>query len=254
MKVIDNISILLKDELIESIKSGSKVSIAASCFSMYAYKELKKQLDHIEELRFIFTSPTFVKESAKKEKREFYIPRMDRESGLYGTEFEIKLRNEMTQKAIAKECADWIREKVKFRSNISGDNMAGFITVESAKDAAAYMPIVGFTTTDIGCDRGNNAYNMVNSLDTPFAKQYIAVFNELWNDKAKLEDVTETVIESISTAYNENSPEFIYFMTLYHVFSEFLEDISEDELPNEATGFKNSKIWECSMISSVTPY
>ena len=97
MKVIDNISILLKDELIESIKIGSKVSIAASCFSMYAYKELKKQLDQIEELRFIFTSPTFVKESAKKEKREFYIPRIDRESGLYGTEFEIKLRNEMTQ-------------------------------------------------------------------------------------------------------------------------------------------------------------
>ena len=93
MKVIDNINILLKDDLIDSIKKGSKMSIAASCFSMYAYKELKKQLDSINELRFIFTSPTFVKESAKKEKREFYIPRMSRESGLYGTEFEIKLRN-----------------------------------------------------------------------------------------------------------------------------------------------------------------
>lgn len=211
---------------------------------MYAYKELKKQLDNIDELRFIFTSPTFVKESAKKEKREFFIPRLDRESGLYGTEFEIKLRNEMTQKAIAKECADWIKAKVKFRSNVSGDSMGGFITVESPADTTAYMPIMGFTTTDIGCDRGNNAYNMVNSLDAPFAQQYISVFNELWNDKSKLEDVTETVIESISTAYNENAPEFIYFMTLYHVFSEFLEDISEDELPNEATGFKQSKIWD----------
>ena len=169
---------------------------------------------------------------------------MNRESGLYGTEFEIKLRNEMTQKAIAKECAEWIKAKVKFRSNVSGDSMGGFITIESSNDKAAYMPIVGFTTTDIGCDRGNNAYNMVNSLDAPFAQQYISVFNELWNDKVKLEDVTETVIESISTAYNENSPEFIYFMTLYHVFSEFLEDISDDELPNEATGFKNSKIWD----------
>ena len=244
MKVIDNINTLLKDELIESIKKGSKMTIAASCFSMYAYKELKKQLDNIDELRFIFTSPTFVKESAKKEKREFFIPRLDRESGLYGTEFEIKLRNEMTQKAIAKECADWIKAKVKFRSNVSGDSMGGFITVESPADTTAYMPIMGFTTTDIGCDRGNNAYNMVNSLDAPFAQQYISVFNELWNDKSKLEDVTETVIESISTAYNENAPEFIYFMTLYHVFSEFLEDISEDELPNEATGFKQSKIWD----------
>ena len=242
MKVIDNINLLLKDELIDNIHKGSKLSIAASCFSMYAYKELKKQLDGIEELRFLFTSPTFVKEAAKKEKREFYIPRMGRESGLYGTEFEIKLRNEMTQKAIAKECADWIKAKVKFRSNISGDSMGGFITVESTVDTTAYMPIMGFTTTDIGCDRGNNAYNMVNSLDAPFAQQYISLFNNLWNDKSKLEDVTETVIESISTAYNENSPEFIYYMTLYHVFSEFLEDISEDELPNEATGFKKSRI------------
>lgn len=244
LKVIDNISTLLKDELIENIKKGSKITIAASCFSMYAYKELKKQLDNIEELRFIFTSPTFVKESAKKEKREFFIPRMDRESGLYGTEFEIKLRNEMTQKAIAKECADWIKAKVKFRSNVSGDGMIGFVTVDNQTESSAYSPIVGFTTTDIGCDRGNNAYNMVQCLDTPFAQQYISLFNNLWNDKSKLEDVTETVIESISTAYNENAPEFIYFMTLYHVFSEFLEDISEDELPNEATGFKQSKIWD----------
>jgi len=244
MKIIDNISTLLKDELINTIKKGSKMTIAASCFSMYAYKELKNQLDSIDELRFIFTSPTFVKESAKKEKREFYIPRMNRESGLYGTEFEIRLRNEMTQKAIAKECAEWIRKKVKFRSNISGDSMIGFVTVDNQSEASAYSPISGFTTTDIGCDRGNNAYNMVQCLDTPFAQQYISLFENLWNDKAKLEEVTETVIESISTAYNENSPEFIYFMMLYHVFSEFLEDISEDVLPNEATGFKNSKIWE----------
>lgn len=240
MKVIDNISTLLKDELIENIKNGSKMTVAASCFSMYAYKELKNQLDKVDEIRFIFTSPTFVKESANKEKREFYIPRMDRESGLYGTEFEIKLRNEMTQKAIAKECADWIKKKVKFRSNISSDYMSGFITV----DTTAYYPINGFTTIDIGCDRGNNAFNFVNSIESPHSKQYISTFNELWNDKSKLEDVTETVIESISTAYNENAPEFIYFMTLYHVFSEFLEDISEDELPNEATGFKKSKIWD----------
>ena len=32
-------------------------------------------------------------------------------------------------------------------------------------------------------------------------------------------------------------------MTLYNIFSEFLDDISEDVLPNEATGFKDSVIW-----------
>ena len=149
----------------------------------------------------------------------------------------------MTQKTIAKECAEWIRNNVKFHSNISGDSMSGFSTVESGNDINAFMPIYGFTTTDIGCDRGNNAYNMVNNIESPYSQMYIKLFNEIWNDTEKLEDVTDTVIESISTAYNENSPEFIYFMTLYHVFSEFLEDISEDDLPNEATGFKNSIIW-----------
>ncbi len=244
MEVIDNISILLKNELMENIQKGSKVTIAASCFSMYAYKELKKQLDNIEELRFIFTSPTFVEDSAQKKEREFFIPKMNREANLYGTEFEIKLRNEMTQKAIAKECADWIRKKVRFRSNISADSMGGFITVDTGSDMIAFMPIDGFTTTDIGCERGNKAFNFVNSFEAPYARKYLSLFNELWNDKTKLEDVTETVIENVTTAYNENPPEFIYFMTLYHVFSEFLEDISEDELPNEATGFKNSKIWD----------
>lgn len=106
MQIIDNITNTLKDDLQVTIKRGSKVSIAAACFSIYAYKELKKQLENIDELRFIFTSPTFTTEKASKAQREFYIPRISRESSLYGTEFEVKLRNELTQKAIAKECAD----------------------------------------------------------------------------------------------------------------------------------------------------
>lgn len=243
MQIIDNINKTVKEDLQESIRRGSKMSVAAACFSMYAYQELKKQLEQVDEFSFIFTSPTFVKERAEKEKREFYIPRLNRESSLYGTEFEIKLRNEMTQRAIARECADWIRRKATFKSNTTGENMGGFMTVASKDEQVAYMPINGFTTVDLGCERGNNSYNMVNRIEAPFATQYIQLFDTLWNDKAKMQDVTDVVVENISSVYNENSPEFIYFMTLYHVFSEFLDDISEDVLPNEATGFKQSKIW-----------
>ena len=243
MQIIDNINKTVKEDLQESIRKGSKMSVAAACFSMYAYQELKKQLEQVDEFSFIFTSPTFVKERAEKEKREFYIPRLNRESSLYGTEFEIKLRNEMTQRAIARECADWIRRKATFKSNTTGENMGGFMTVASKEEQVAYMPINGFTTVDLGCERGNNSYNMVNRIEAPFATQYIQLFDTLWNDKAKMQDVTDVVVENISSVYNENSPEFIYFITLYHVFSEFLDDISEDVLPNEATGFKQSKIW-----------
>ena len=243
MKILDNITNTVRDDLRVEIKRGSKISVAAACFSMYAYQELKKQLESVEEFRFIFTSPTFVKEKAEKQKREFYIPRLSRETSLYGTEFEIKLRNEMTQRAIAKECADRICRKARFKSNTTGENMTGFMTVDAKDAQTAYMPMSGFTTVDIGCERGNNTYNMVNCMEAPFAQQYMQLFEQLWNDREKMQDVTDAVIENISTVYAENSPEFIYFMTLYHVFSEFLDDISEDVLPNEATGFKQSKIW-----------
>ena len=243
MEMIDNVNKLLKDDLKVTIKKNSKVSIAAAYFSIYAYDELKKQLNNINELRFLFTSPTFTADKQKKEKREFYIPKVTRENSIYGTEFEIRLRNEMTQKAIAKECAEWIKNKVTFKSNSSGDQMMGFMNVQTNEEQTSYYPITGFTTVDLGCDRGNNRFNIVNKFESPFSSQYISLFNEIWNDESKLEDVTDTVIESISSAYNENDPEFIYFFALYNIFNEFLDDISEDDLPNEATGFKESKIW-----------
>lgn len=239
LELIDNKTKILKEDLSIELKKGSKLSIAAACFSIYAFQELKKELKNIDELRFIFTSPTFTTEKAKKEKREFYIPRLNRERSLYGTEFEVKLRNELTQKAIAKECAEWIKEKVTFKSNITNDNMMGFINVNDKN----YMPINGFTTVDLGCERGNNAYSMIQKTEAPFSNAYIDLFESLWKDSDKLQEVTDEVIENITLAYNENSPDFIYFVTLYNIFNEFLEDISEDVLPNEATGFKESKIW-----------
>lgn len=239
MELINNTTKTLRDDLAVEIKHGSRLSIAAACFSIYAFQELKKELQGIDELRFIFTSPTFTTEKAKKEKREFYIPRLNRERSLYGTEFEVKLRNELNQKAIAKECAEWIRKKVTFKSNVTNENMMGFINL----DEKNYMPITGFTTVDLGCERGNNAYNMVQKTEAPFSTAYIDLFDNLWKDNSKLQEVTDEVIDNITAAYNENSPDFIYFVTLYNIFNEFLEDVSEDHLPNEATGFKESKIW-----------
>lgn len=238
MDIINNVSKTLRDDLSVEIKEGSRVSIAAACFSIYAFQELKKELSNIDELRFIFTSPTFVTEKAKKEKREFYIPRLNRERSLYGTEFEIKLRNELTQKAIAKECAEWILKKVTFKSNVSDKTIQGKLIV----DNMGYTPIDGFTTVELGCEKGN-AISTTIVKDESLAKTLLSDFNEIWNDNKILQEVTDEVIDNITAAYNENSPDFIYFVTLYNIFNEFLEDVSEDVLPNEATGFKESKIW-----------
>lgn len=239
MELINNVGKTLRDDLMQQIQQGSRLSIAASSFSIYAFQELKEALRDIKELRFIFTSPTFTTEKIPKQQREFYIPRLERERTLYGSEFEVRLRNELTQKAIARECAEWIRQKVCFKSNRTNEQMMGFINL----DDVSYSPINGFTTVELGCEKGNNAYTMIQKSEAPFSKAYIDLFNQLWNDSSRLQVVTEEVIDSISNAYKENAPEFIYFITLYNIFNEFLEDISEDVLPNEATGFKNSVIW-----------
>lgn len=235
----DNITKHVIDDLRVTLREGSKVAIAAASFSIYAYEALQKELEKVEELRFIFTSPTFNREREKKQKREFYIPKLNRERTLYGSDFEIKLRNNLTQRAIAKECADWIRRKVSFKTNTSQLTMPGFLNV----DSYTYMPFNEFTTTELGCERGNTIFQLVQRMPSPMSDSYLRYFNEFWENREQFADVTNTVIENIENVYRENSPDFIYFVTLYNIFNEFLEDISEDVLPNEATGFKNSQIW-----------
>lgn len=175
MELINNINKTLRDDLLNQMQSGSKLSIAASCFSIYAFQELKEVLNDIKELRFIFTSPTFTTEKASKQQREFYIPRLDRERTLYGSEFEVKLRNELTQKAIARECAEWIKAKACFKSNTTNEQMMGFINL----DDTSYSPISGFTTVDLGCEKGNNAYTMIQKAEAPMSHAYIELFNDL---------------------------------------------------------------------------
>jgi len=242
MKIINNITKKLIDDMQTEVTENSKLSIAAACFSVYAYKELKEQLQSIDELRFIFTSPTFLSKSSGKEQREFYIPRQKREKALHGNEFEIRLRNEFTQRMISKECADWIRKKARFKSNCTDETMPGFIAVDN-EHPTAYAPVNGFTRADLGCERGGNMFSMINKIDAPESKAYIALFNQLWSDKHRLQDVTEEVLERITTAYRENSPESLYFFALYNIFSDFLENISEDDLPSDANGFKESLVW-----------
>ena len=249
MEIIDNINTLLGDDLKQSVTPRSKLKIAASCFSIYAFEALKEVLEGIDSLEFIFTSPTFVPnevtDKIKKERREFHIPKQDRERSFYGTEFEIQLKNKLTQRAIAKECADWMQRKAVFRSNRGKAPMQQFACVSSANKEAAYMPLHGFTAVDLGYQQGDAVSNFVNKINNPaMTGTYLTLFDEIWNDPEKLEDVTSRLCEHIASVYKENSPERVYFLMLYNIFNEFLEDINEDVLPNDLTGYQDSLIWQ----------
>lgn len=237
----DNKTSILKDELVRVIKEGDTVSVAASVFSMYAFNELREQLEALDEFRFIYTEPTFAKDRAKKEQREFYIPRLSREQGLYGTEHEIKLRNELTQKAVASECANWIRAKASFKSLTSGNAPVMEGLAVEGEDAVAYLGARSFSVGALGV--GDHPVTMgVWRQNTDQSRQYLAMFNQVWESDA-LEDVTATVIDNIQAMYRENAPELIYYAALYRIFHEFLDDVSADNLPKEGAGFRESAIW-----------
>lgn len=249
MGLLDNVNNLLGDDLKIEIQAGSKLQIAASTFSIYAYEALRDELDQIHGLEFIFTSPTFVAsevtDRVKKEHRQYHIPKANRERSFYGTEFEIQLKNKLTQRAIAKECAAWIQRKATFRSNRSAVPMQQFAAVTREEKSAVYIPLHGFTAVDLGYQRGDAASNVVVKLeDYESTSKYLSVFDQIWSDAAKLEDVTEHICEHIASVYQENSPERIYFLILYNIFTEFLEDINEDELPNDRTGYQDTLVWQ----------
>ena len=195
MQILDNINALWGDDLKRSLKPGAKLKIAASCFSIYAYEALKKELEKVDSLEFIFTAPAFVAnevtDKISKERREFRIHKEQRERSLYGSEFEIQLKNKLTQRAIAKECANWMRQKAKFRSNATKAPMQQFACLYTKKAETAYMPLHGFTAVDLGYQRGDAVSNLINKIDeAPLTTTYLQLFEQIWNDGSKVEDVT----------------------------------------------------------------
>ena len=243
MKILDNKTTKFGDDLKEELKVRDKCYIASAVFSMYSYQELKKQLNNIDEFKFIFTNPTFIKDKKdEKQERLFELNNYKREKSLVGSEFEIKLKNKLNGKAIAKECANWIRNKAKFKSNINNNPIQKFMNVN---DRVTYLNVDEFSSAGLGYQKDNTIFNPITKIDKnyDFTKGYLDSFNQMWNNEEILKDITDEVVDYISDLYKENSPEFIYYVILYNIFNEFLLDVSEDDLANEKVGFKESVIW-----------
>lgn len=244
MKLIDNVNNRLIDDLKKRISKGSRLHIAGASFSIYAYEALKKELNQIEELQFIFSSPTFIEENLKKDTRQFYIPHIYNEADLCGGDFELRLKNQLNQRAIARECADWVKNRVVFKSNKNRTPINGLIYIEgNDKNEYAYSGLNSFTTSDLGLTQRKGFPTLIQQTEYPNSRAYLDWFKQIWDNNDDLTDVSDKVRDYFENAFKDNSPEFVYFVTLFNIFNEFLDDLSLDHLPNDKVGFKESIVW-----------
>lgn len=230
------------DEMRKNIDKGTKLSVISAYFTIYAYAELKNELSKIDEMRFIFTEPTFANND-QKESKEFYIEH-NAVSELAGNEFEMKLRNEMKQAAIARECSEWLKEKVQIKAlRRSNPAQPRLINIENAEERVSINGTVDFTTDGLGITPSNRIDQNTCVYGNEFTSIYLQMFDELWNDTSAVQDVKQQILEQMEVLYKENTPQFIYFVTLYNVFHDYLDELTEDKIVKSKTGFRETHIW-----------
>ena len=230
------------DELRKCIVKGSRLSVISAYFTIYAFNELHRELNKVENMRFVFTEPSFINNNEEMT-RQYYIEK-SHEKRLSGNEFEIKMRNQMNQTHIARECAAWLENKAEIKS-FTNPNPAQqrLIFVENGENNVSINGTVDFTSDGLGFI--SSSRNDMNACITgnEATMQFIEQFNELWEDTSQLEDVKASVLEQMQVIYKENTPEFIYIITLYNIFSNYLEELTEENIVKTKTGFKDTVIW-----------
>ncbi len=241
-KIIDNkADNLVYTELRDSIKSGSKLSVISGYFTMYAYYEMKEDFDKIDKMQFIFTQPSFL-ENRNKEVREYFI---NNESNIFGNPYEIKLRNEMTQGPIAKMCSEWISDKVEvksFKSNSVATPRMINVQNENVEDNISISGSIDFTTDGLGLTPSDRPdANMCVFGEVSLGNQML--FDTFWNNDALVEDVKDELLKQLEVMYIENPAEFVYFVSMYNLFYNYLDELDEDKIVKTRTGFKDTGIW-----------
>ncbi len=237
----------LGDALAGSLDEGSRLSIISSYFTVFAYGELKDELSRVDAVRFLFSEPTFIKRmAAEKDPREFAISQTTRERSVGGAGLELTLRNNLNQRAIAHECVEWVRTRCEFRSaKMPGVIMPGGTYVvenPNGNDHAFNGAAADFTQEGLGYERRPNSVMCVSHFEgAAEATGLKLMFQQVWDNPAMVADVTDEVAAQVGTLYRENPPEFVYFLTLYHLFRDYLGDEDNDLRPG--LKFEESVVW-----------
>ena len=255
MEILDNTEgKRLVDALRANLDDEAKLLIISAHFSLFAFGELREELERLDSVRFLFSEPTFIQDMGwVAGAPEFDIARRaqgEREKALADSSLELTLRHKLSQRALARACASWLREKVTFRS-VQREHMLQ-LTPSYIVENSAVSPhlLTGqgatFTLEGLGVERRPDTLTMMTHCAGDEAKAQVeflmATFESVWADDTKTCDVTEQIAHQVEALYTENAPEFIYFLTLYHIFRRFLLE-NQDHNPREDTGFFESVIW-----------
>lgn len=242
MNSFDNYESFVGEDLKNEITGGSKVSVAAACFSIYAFEELREQLEKIDSLRFFFTQPTSgdLKNGLLQKKLA---------ENILGNKFEAKFRNSLKQKAIAMECANWIKEKVSFKANVTDKNIKSMLNIDSMGVDTSYTGIDNLNMVDLGCVEGDDLFLDINKFESfdNDTEKYLKRFSQLWEREEFSADVTAAVLEYLSLAYRDNAPEYVYFVALYSICHDYFSSVTpktkEEKEVTADTALRNTVIW-----------
>ena len=220
----------------EKIHEGSKVSIVSAYFTIYAYDQLKDKLLDIDNLRFLFGEPRFVSslDPEKTDSKSFNIE----DRGL-------QLTNRLEQKKISRDCSEWIRQKAEIRSIKQSNLLHGkMYHIDNEKSVEAILGSSNFTVSGLGLGDYNNIelnLEVDSKRDLDDLKQW---FEEIWQNDDLVEDVKADVLRYLEKLYADNSPEFIYFKTLYHIFEKYLEEQEAELVLDRQELIIDTQIWD----------
>ena len=227
---------IVADFLRAKIQSGSRLSVVSAYFTIYAYDALRENLDKIDHLDFLFGEPRFITslDPDKTETKAFILDG----NGL-------QLANHLEQKRVARDCAEWIRQKVDIRSVRHAQLLHGkMYHIANAGVEEAILGSSNFTVRGLGMATGNNNIELNLEVDSTRDRRDLKTwFDELWNDSDLVTDVKQDVLLYLDQLYQNHAPEFIYFKTLFHVFEKFLADQDKGGLLDQNIKIVDTGIW-----------
>ena len=225
------------DFLEQEIKNGSALSIVSAYFTIYAYEKMQHSLNKIEELRFLFGDPDFVKrmDPNNTDTKAFDI-----------TDTGLQLNQQLRQKPIAKACADWIKEKVEIRTTRESNLIHGkMYHIANNGINKAILGSSNFTVRGLGLSSNNSNIELNLEVDSDRDRTDLkAWFDELWNNDELVEDVKEKVLAKLKQIGQDHPPELIYYKTLYELFREEIETRQTNEQTLEDTHLYDMEIWK----------